>query len=58
MHNDNICWLLENSTLDTPVANYNEASIRYLGATNPSKSFKILQSLTGSDSESGMYIMI
>ena len=32
------------------VGGYDEASIRYLGKSNPSKSFRMLQDLTGGDS--------
>jgi len=41
---------------DPITADYDETSIRYRGRTNPSKTFRLLQSATGSDSDSGLFI--
>ena len=38
---------------EDPIADYDETSIRYRGRTNPSRTFRLLQSATGSDSDSG-----
>jgi len=42
-------------TDEEPIADYNETSIRYRGRANPSKTFRLLQSATGSDSDSGEF---
>jgi len=43
-------------TDEEPIADYNETSIRYRGRANPSKTFRLLQSATGSDSDSGEFM--
>ena len=42
-----------------PIADYDETSIRYRGRANPSKTFRLLQSATGSsDSDSGQQLYL